>query len=117
MPDPNDPILVGLSLENWRRIIRSDRKETVVHQCGQIRHVKRGYAEKKHGRESPSFALDPEGSSRPYEFWSEHRNCPRVSTEGERERERERERKRVASLLHQVSKRLIILRIVLRPLR
>ena len=32
VPDPNDPVLTGISLENWRRTIRSDTKETIVHQ-------------------------------------------------------------------------------------
>ena len=31
MPDPQDPALKGLSLENWRKTIRSDTKEVVVH--------------------------------------------------------------------------------------
>ena len=32
MPDPSDPVLIGLSLDNWRRTIKSDTRETVVHQ-------------------------------------------------------------------------------------
>lgn len=31
-PDPNDPALRGISLENYRKTIRSDTKECVVHQ-------------------------------------------------------------------------------------
>ena len=31
MPDPQDPVLKGLSLENWRKTFRSDTKEVVVH--------------------------------------------------------------------------------------
>ena len=31
-PSPNDPALQGISLENWRKTIRSDTNEVVVHQ-------------------------------------------------------------------------------------
>ena len=31
-PNPQDPVLQGLSLENWRKTIRSDTKEVAVHQ-------------------------------------------------------------------------------------
>ena len=32
LPDPNDPVLKGVSLENWRKTIRSDTGEVVIHQ-------------------------------------------------------------------------------------